>query len=123
MHRGKLSPEDLERYSQQFEHIQQISQLYEQEPDNFPKLINLLQQVCTVTPSAVPLLLSAVWTFLLFECIRLMQQACLFGDLCLHVATQRTNVQCIPVMTHQWYTFCEDVLESLCIVTIKNEQF
>jgi peroxin-19 len=45
MHRGKLSPEDLERFSQQFEHIQQISQLYEQEPDNFPKLINLLQQV------------------------------------------------------------------------------
>lgn len=44
-HRGKLSPEDLERYSQQFEHIQQISQLYEQEPDNFPKLINLLQQM------------------------------------------------------------------------------
>jgi len=50
MHRGKLSPEDLERYSQQFEHIQQISQLYEQEPENFPKLINLLQQVCTVQP-------------------------------------------------------------------------
>ncbi|DBA87289.1 hypothetical protein WJX77_009974 [Trebouxia sp. C0004] len=44
-HRGKLSPEDLQRYSQQFEHIQQISQLYEQEPDNFPKLINLLQQM------------------------------------------------------------------------------
>ncbi len=50
MHRAKLSPEDLERYSQQFEHIQQISQLYEQEPENFPKLINLLQQVCTVQP-------------------------------------------------------------------------
>lgn len=61
MHRGKLSPEDLERYSQQFEHIQQISQLYEQEPDNFPKLINLLQQVCIVQPSAITLLLGIVW--------------------------------------------------------------
>ncbi len=92
MHRGKLSPEDLERFSQQFEHIQQISQLYEQEPDNFPKLINLLQQVCTVQPSAIPLLLSAVWSFPLCERIRFMQQFCLSGDIHFYVAAQRTHV-------------------------------
>ncbi|KAL3141031.1 Natural resistance-associated macrophage protein [Trebouxia sp. C0010 RCD-2024] len=44
-HRQRLSPEDLQRYSQQFQHIQEITRLYEQEPDNFPKLINLLQQM------------------------------------------------------------------------------
>ncbi len=73
MHRAKLSPEDLERYSQQFEHIQQISQLYEQEPENFPKLITLLQQVCKAQPSVVHLLLSADWSFLRFKRIRSIQ--------------------------------------------------
>ena len=52
-----MSPEDTQRYTQQFQHIQEITQLYEQEPDNFPKLINLLQQVCGLctlsTPSAL----------------------------------------------------------------------
>lgn len=38
----------MQRYTQQFQHIQEITQLYEQEPDNFPKLINLLQQVCGI---------------------------------------------------------------------------
>lgn len=49
--RQELSSEDVQRYTQQFQHIQEITQLYEQEPDNFPKLINLLQQVCGICSS------------------------------------------------------------------------
>lgn len=40
-----MSSEDYQRYSDQYEHIQQITKLYEDEPDNFTKLVDLLQQV------------------------------------------------------------------------------
>ena len=49
--RQQLSPEDLHRYTEQFQHIQEITQLYEQDPDNFPKLIDLLQQVSSMSVS------------------------------------------------------------------------
>lgn len=45
--RQQLSPEDLERYSQQYMYTQQIITLYDEEPNNFPKLIDLLQRVST----------------------------------------------------------------------------
>ena len=43
--RDKLSQEDHERYSKQYTYIQQICQLYDTEPNNYPKLVDLLQQV------------------------------------------------------------------------------
>ena len=63
--RQDLSPEDVRRYTQQFQHIQEITQLYEQEPDNFPKLINLLQQVCGICNLSLP---SAIIRQAMFRC-------------------------------------------------------
>lgn len=40
-----MSAEDLQRYTQQYQHIQEITKLYEEEPDNYTKLVDLLQQV------------------------------------------------------------------------------
>lgn len=43
--REGMSSEDYQRYSEQYVHIQQITKLYEEEPDNYTKLVDLLQQV------------------------------------------------------------------------------
>ena len=41
-----MNDEDYQRYSQQYQHIQEITKLYEEEPNNYTKLVDLLQQVC-----------------------------------------------------------------------------
>jgi len=43
--REKLEAEDVTRYEQQQEYIQQICELYETEPENFSKLMELIQEV------------------------------------------------------------------------------
>ena len=40
-----MSADDSQRYTQQYQHIQEITKLYEEEPDNYTKLVDLLQQV------------------------------------------------------------------------------
>eukprot|EP00898_Chlorokybus_atmophyticus_P005852 jgi/Chlat1/6268/Chrsp44S09053 len=40
-----LPPEDLRRFRKQHEHVQEICQLYETDPENFPRLVQLLQEM------------------------------------------------------------------------------
>ena len=48
--RDSLAPEDLQRYSRQYEYIQQIVALYESgNPNDFGQLVNLLQQASRVS--------------------------------------------------------------------------
>lgn len=44
-HAAELSDEDLARYRAQQDYIQQICTLYEHDPDNYTRLVDLLQQV------------------------------------------------------------------------------
>ena len=43
--RDTLSTVELERYERQHQHIQDICHLYETDPNNFTRLVDLLQQV------------------------------------------------------------------------------
>mmetsp|Transcript_12553 Transcript_12553/g.27080 ORF Transcript_12553/g.27080 Transcript_12553/m.27080 type:complete len:405 (+) Transcript_12553:117-1331(+) len=43
--REKLSPEDLQRYTAQYASIQAVCRQYEEEPGNFQKLVELIQQM------------------------------------------------------------------------------
>ena len=49
--REGLSDEDFQRYTQQFQHIQEITKLYEDEPENYTKLVDLLQQASCMSMS------------------------------------------------------------------------
>lgn len=44
-HAGALSPEDLARYTRQYDFIQRITDLYERDPGNLERLVGLLQEV------------------------------------------------------------------------------
>mmetsp|Transcript_5170 Transcript_5170/g.9077 ORF Transcript_5170/g.9077 Transcript_5170/m.9077 type:complete len:346 (-) Transcript_5170:103-1140(-) len=41
----RLSQEDYNRYGQQYQYFQQIVHVYETEPDNFPRLMELMQEI------------------------------------------------------------------------------
>ncbi|RHY29060.1 hypothetical protein DYB32_005485 [Aphanomyces invadans] len=41
-----LSKEDYERYGKQYQYFQQILAVYENEPDNYARLSELMQEVC-----------------------------------------------------------------------------
>lgn len=45
-HRGTLTPDEVTQYEEQHAYIQKICGVYETDPGNYPKLIELLQEVC-----------------------------------------------------------------------------
>lgn len=54
-HKSKLSKEDYERYSHQYEFIKDLIQVYETEPGNFNKIVELMQkmQECGQPPNDI----------------------------------------------------------------------
>ncbi|KAI4342250.1 hypothetical protein MLD38_026894 [Melastoma candidum] len=44
-HESTLSKEEYERYSHQYELIKELNQVYESEPDNFAKIVDLMQKM------------------------------------------------------------------------------
>lgn len=53
--KAKLTQEDYTRYSHQYELIQDLNRLYETEPDNFNKIVELMQkmQECGQPPNDI----------------------------------------------------------------------
>ena len=53
--KGKLSSEDCERFSRQYQLIKDLNQVYETEPGNFNKIVELMQkmQECGQPPSDI----------------------------------------------------------------------
>ena len=43
--KDKLSPEEIHQYEEQYEYITKICTMYETDPTNYPKLMELLQEV------------------------------------------------------------------------------
>ena len=43
--KATISNEDYERYSNQYELIKQLCQVYETQPDNFEKIVELMQKM------------------------------------------------------------------------------
>lgn len=43
--KDSLSPEQVQQYEEQYEYIQKICTMYETDPQNYPKLMELLQEV------------------------------------------------------------------------------
>ncbi|KAK1261950.1 Peroxisome biogenesis protein 19-2 [Acorus gramineus] len=54
-HKDGLNQEDYDRYSHQYELIKNLNEVYEQDPDNFPKIVDLMQkmQECGQPPSDI----------------------------------------------------------------------
>ncbi|KAI9111006.1 hypothetical protein K1719_017881 [Acacia pycnantha] len=54
-HKSSLSKEEFERYSQQYEIIQNLNEVYEKDPGNYPKIFEILQKVqeCGHPPSDI----------------------------------------------------------------------
>ncbi|CAM9243407.1 unnamed protein product [Ectocarpus sp. 4 AP-2014] len=44
-HRERLAPADYQRYGQQYQSFQRVLAVYETEPDNFPRLMELMQDM------------------------------------------------------------------------------
>ena len=51
----KLSTDDYERYGKMYQYFQKITAVYETEPDNFPRLVELMQdmQECGQPPAEI----------------------------------------------------------------------
>lgn len=54
-HSNELKPEDYERYHNQYQFILKLNEVYENEPDNFTKIIELMQkmQECGQPPNDI----------------------------------------------------------------------
>lgn len=54
-HKASLSKEEYERYSQQYNLIKDLNIVYEREPDNFNKIVELMQkmQECGQPPNDI----------------------------------------------------------------------
>lgn len=54
-HEATLSKEEYERFSHQYELIRDLNHVYESEPDNFTKIIDLMQKMqdCGQPPSDI----------------------------------------------------------------------
>ncbi|KAL5551172.1 hypothetical protein UlMin_001348 [Ulmus minor] len=54
-HKANLSKEDLDRYSHQYELIKELNEVYEKEPGNFNKIVELMQkmQECGQPPNDI----------------------------------------------------------------------
>lgn len=44
-HKAQLKPEEYDRYWHQYELIIELNNVYETEPDNFTKIVNLMQKM------------------------------------------------------------------------------
>ncbi|PKA46468.1 Peroxisome biogenesis protein 19-2 [Apostasia shenzhenica] len=54
-HKDRLSKEEYDRYHHQYELILKLNEVYEEEPDNFQKIVDLMQkmQECGQPPSDI----------------------------------------------------------------------
>lgn len=54
-HKADLKPEEFDRYSRQYQLILRLNDVYENEPDNFQKIMDLMQkmQECGQPPSDI----------------------------------------------------------------------
>ncbi|KAJ8775327.1 hypothetical protein K2173_020331 [Erythroxylum novogranatense] len=54
-HKTSLNKVEYERYSHQYKLIKDLNEVYEKEPDNFTKIVNLMQkmQECGQPPSDI----------------------------------------------------------------------
>lgn len=54
-HKSALSDEEFKRYSHQYELIKDLNEVYENEPDNFNKIVDLMQrmQECGQPPNDI----------------------------------------------------------------------
>lgn len=54
-HKATLSKEEYDRYSHQYKLIQELNEVYDKEPDNFTKIVDLMQkmQECGQPPNDI----------------------------------------------------------------------
>lgn len=54
-HKAQLTPEEYDRFSRQSELIRQLNDVYDHDPDNFQKIVDLMQkmQECGQPPSDI----------------------------------------------------------------------
>lgn len=58
--RSSLPPDEIQKYEEQYDHIQAILHIYEHHPDDYPRLFGALQQVrCRPLHTALAHALSA----------------------------------------------------------------